>query len=88
LPVFIVGMSRSGTILVEQIAVSRPAVFSSGERDDLGAIAGQHSPDGATELDPTLEGALAQTNLEIMRDSVGSALRMTDKAQEPRAMGC
>jgi hypothetical protein len=44
LPLFIVGMSRSGTILVEQIAASDPAVFSTGEREDLGVIAGQHSP--------------------------------------------
>jgi hypothetical protein len=44
LPLFIVGMSRSGTIPVEQIAASDLAVFSAGEREDLGVIAGQHSP--------------------------------------------
>lgn len=34
-PVFIVGMPRSGTSLVEQILASHPAVFGAGERPDL-----------------------------------------------------
>ena len=38
LPVFIVGMPRSGTSLVEQILASHPAVHGGGELDDLGAI--------------------------------------------------
>jgi tetratricopeptide (TPR) repeat protein len=35
LPVFIVGMPRSGTSLVEQIAASHPLVFGAGERKDI-----------------------------------------------------
>jgi len=35
LPVFIVGMPRSGTSLVEQILASHPAVFGAGERPEL-----------------------------------------------------
>lgn len=38
LPVFIVGMPRSGTTLVEQIAASHPRVFGAGERKDIAAI--------------------------------------------------
>lgn len=38
LPVFIVGMPRSGTSLVEQIAASHPQVFGAGERKDIGDI--------------------------------------------------
>lgn len=36
LPVFIVGMPRSGTSLVEQILASHPAVYGAGELQDIG----------------------------------------------------
>ena len=39
LPVFIVGMPRSGTTLVEQICASHSRVFGAGERDALSRIA-------------------------------------------------
>jgi tetratricopeptide (TPR) repeat protein len=39
LPVFIVGMPRSGTTLIEQILASHPLVFGAGERGTLGALA-------------------------------------------------
>ena len=35
LPVFVVGMPRSGTTLVEQIAASHPRIFGAGERKDV-----------------------------------------------------
>jgi len=38
-PVFIVGMPRSGTTLVEQILASHPAVFGAGELPDIGQMA-------------------------------------------------
>jgi tetratricopeptide (TPR) repeat protein len=38
-PVFVVGMPRSGTTLVEQIAASHPLVFGAGELADIGNIA-------------------------------------------------
>jgi hypothetical protein len=38
-PVFVVGMPRSGTTLVEQIAASHPEVFGAGELADIGNIA-------------------------------------------------
>ena len=79
LPVFVVGMPRSGTTLVEQIAASHPAVFGAGERDDIGAIAGAHFPKRATELDAMSAGDLAQAHLERIRGPAGAALRMTDK---------
>ena len=37
-PVFIVGMPRSGTTLVEQILASHPAVYGAGELKDIGNI--------------------------------------------------
>ena len=78
-PVFIVGMPRSGTTLVEQIAASHRDVFGAGERDDIGAIAGEQFPDSATELDSESAGALARTHLERIRGPAGSALRIIDK---------
>ncbi len=78
-PVFIVGMPRSGTTLVEQIAASHPAVFGAGERDDIGTIAGPQFPDGATELDVAATGTLARAHMERIGDSVGATLRITDK---------
>jgi tetratricopeptide (TPR) repeat protein len=44
-PVFILGMPRSGTTLVEQILASHPLVFGAGEIEDLGqAISGLDGP--------------------------------------------
>ncbi|MDJ0711836.1 MAG: sulfotransferase [Woeseiaceae bacterium] len=39
MPIFIVGMPRSGTSLVEQILASHPLVFAGGERNDMWEIA-------------------------------------------------
>jgi len=44
LPVFIVGMPRSGTSLVEQIAASHSRVFGAGELRDIGDLAEQLGP--------------------------------------------
>lgn len=47
LPVFIIGMPRTGTTLVEQILSSLPTVHGAGELRDISAIAGtmpQHAP--------------------------------------------
>jgi len=38
-PIFIVGMPRSGTTLVEQILASHPQVFGAGERNDFSRVA-------------------------------------------------
>jgi hypothetical protein len=38
-PIFIVGMPRSGTTLIEQILASHPAIFGAGELSTLGKIA-------------------------------------------------
>jgi tetratricopeptide (TPR) repeat protein len=40
LPVFIVGMPRSGSTLIEQILASHPQVFAAGELREMAAIAG------------------------------------------------
>ena len=55
-PVFIVGMPRSGTTLVEQILASHPGVFAAGEIDAFGqcvaaqGLAGDAFPEGVERL--------------------------------------
>ena len=58
-PVFIVGMPRSGTTLVEQIAASHPGVFGAGELDVMRSIAaGSGEATGAAEPFPECVAAL------------------------------
>src|SRR5262249_10200860 len=45
-PIFIIGMPRSGTTLIEQILASHPGVFGAGELHDL-----------STSIESTLRGA-------------------------------
>jgi len=88
LPVFIVGMPRSGTTLVEQILASHPKVFGGGERSHLDAVvAGLQLPatgDAAHFTDPgrlttrTLEQA-ARDYVRRLAIGAGSAQRITDK---------
>ena len=49
-PVFIVGMPRSGTTLVEQILASHPQVFGAGELPGLGNALDSIRPTGGTAL--------------------------------------
>lgn len=44
IPVYIVGMPRSGTSLVEQIIASHPAAFGANERHDIHAVIAEHQP--------------------------------------------
>lgn len=54
-PIFIVGMPRSGTTLVERILSSHPAVYSAGELMNFGVQAERLAPpDIPARLDPTL----------------------------------
>lgn len=87
-PVFIVGMPRSGTSLVEQILASHPAAFGAGEReeiarlaDTLGDVIGNDAPypecAGAIVADDI--GALADEHLAKLRSLAPDAARITDK---------
>jgi tetratricopeptide (TPR) repeat protein len=87
-PVFIVGMPRSGTTLVEQIAASHPRVHGAGEHDDLGRIAaglaetsqaGHPFPEGARTLTGEASQAAAERYLAAIARDAGDALRITDK---------
>jgi len=79
LPVFIVGMPRSGTTLVEQIASSHPDVFGAGELRDIGNIAASLR---VTECERGPIKDAAGKQLDRLRVLGGSALRVIDKMPE------
>jgi Flp pilus assembly protein TadD len=88
LPLFIVGMPRSGTTLVEQILASHPKVFGAGERREvilyarqLHAMLGVRTPypECVADVDrPTLD-TLAERHHETLRRLAPAADRVTDK---------
>jgi tetratricopeptide (TPR) repeat protein len=88
LPVFVVGMPRSGTSLVEQILASHPQVFGGGELRDIQRIVISLPArlGTATGYPACLEGApaqalraLAERHLERLVALGGGAPRVTDK---------
>ena len=88
LPVFIVGMPRSGTSLVEQIAASHPRVFGAGELKDIGEIVrslnggDRHVPVAEWDRDAVRQAATAQVvRLRGLSSEAGRApvLRIIDK---------
>ena len=85
-PIFIVGMPRSGTSLVEQILASHPDVHGAGELEDLRAtslLAEAHStirfPECATQLDPTLMNKLGEWYLNRRKQDGKGKRWVTDK---------
>lgn len=88
LPVFIVGMPRSGTTLVEQILSSHPAVHGAGELDDVRHLVNVLSkrletdtpyPECAAEVDRSTSEALAQEHLDSLQRRFPALPRITDK---------
>jgi tetratricopeptide (TPR) repeat protein len=84
-PVFVVGLPRSGTTLIEQILASHSRVFGAGEVrlvcDTLSAFAGPQADfiDGLCCLDRETACRAASSHLERLRTLDGSALRIVDK---------
>jgi tetratricopeptide (TPR) repeat protein len=84
-PVFIVGMPRSGTTLVEQILSSHPRVAAGGELPFIINIASQITgagttyPEATQELDQTAFARLARQYLDKLDVISPSAARVTDK---------
>jgi len=76
LPIFIVGMPRSGTSLVEQIAASHPDVYGAGEMRDIGNIAKSLS---STKGRPGPIKDAAHRHLAHLQSLGGFASRVTDK---------
>jgi tetratricopeptide (TPR) repeat protein len=88
LPVFIVGMMRSGTTLVEQILASHPEVYGAGELREIGLLharlprilqSREQSPWCLTRLDRATAQALAGEHVSRLRLRSASATRIIDK---------
>lgn len=87
LPVFVVGMPRSGTTLTEQILASHPAVHGAGELEKLRRVANaiglKSSADDLSKpvnsLTPELTKTLAEEHLSYLRERAPAALRVVDK---------
>ncbi|CAN5384776.1 hypothetical protein BH09SUM1_BH09SUM1_03440 [soil metagenome] len=85
LPVFIVGMPRSGTSLVEQVLASHPSVHGAGELTLLGktsqAIATRWDgyPRGVEKMSREDVRSVAENVVAQLRALAPSALRITDK---------
>ena len=86
-PVFIVGMPRSGTSLVEQILASHPDVYGAGELRDVGLLAvrlGRNEeripyPDVLLRVEQAELRRLCREYLSKMRHIAPDAKRFTDK---------
>ena len=84
-PVFIVGMPRSGTSLVEQVIASHSHAFGAGELGDMGLLAlstgggGVDYPESVRRLTSSDVAALA-ANYQARLDALApGAMRVTDK---------
>lgn len=86
-PIFIVGMVRSGTSLIEQILAGHTDVASGGELetslqllfDELPALAGQDWETSVSQLDTSQLHRLANRYCELNQNLVGEKLFFTDK---------
>lgn len=88
LPIFVVGMPRSGTTLIEQILASHPHVHGAGELNNLSIITHRsvksatrtHSyPENIIHLTPAECRAMADEYLACLQSHAPSATRITDK---------
>ncbi|MGD1016585.1 MAG: sulfotransferase [Roseiarcus sp.] len=90
-PVFIVGMPRSGTTLIEQILASHPNVFAAGEIDDFAVVLedlrasekiAAPYPELAAEISPEQLRRLGAGYLQRLRALAPAAERITNKKPE------
>ena len=88
LPVFVVGIPRSGTSLVEQILASHPMVHGGGELDDLGTIidklpeslaSSKPYPDCIADANAETLRGLGARYVAGLRTRAPAAARITDK---------
>lgn len=82
LPVFVVGMPRSGTSLVEQILASHSKVFGAGELSDIDSLARKFPPivtPGTPPWDPMTIKREADLHLQRLQERGPAASRVVDK---------
>jgi tetratricopeptide (TPR) repeat protein len=88
LPIFILGMPRSGTTLVEQILASHPLVHGAGELHEMGAIAaalpartgtGQPYPACVEDVDEGLWAELGANYVDALSRRAPGKERVCDK---------
>jgi tetratricopeptide (TPR) repeat protein len=81
LPLFIVGMPRSGTSLLEQILSCHSRVHARGETSDIPALVETipYYPDGARNLTQEKLDAWATTHINRLREMAPEGIRFTDK---------
>ncbi len=82
MPVFIVGVPRSGTSLIEQILASHPAVYGAGELSFIRRAVVRLRNEAGYPLRPTPEAELkeiAAAYLLLTKDLGGDAIRVIDK---------
>jgi tetratricopeptide (TPR) repeat protein len=86
LPIFVLGMPRSGTTLTEQIIASHPDVYGAGELPDLLRIAHRKTdpvattfPDNLRYLDHSILGAWGAEYIASLKQRAPNAKHITDK---------
>ena len=86
-PVFIVGMPRSGTTLVEQILSSHPKIYGIGELPDIRQMenrlharyGGLSFPQVIASFDQATAKTFCRQYIDRLRSVSGGAIRVTDK---------
>ncbi|MBU0688226.1 MAG: tetratricopeptide repeat protein [Gammaproteobacteria bacterium] len=86
MPIFVLGMPRSGTTLTEQIIASQPDVFGAGELPELLRIAHRKThpsaisfPDNLRHLDSATLNAWGAEYVAAVQQRAPNAKRITDK---------
>ena len=86
-PIFIVGMMRSGTSLVEQILASHPQIVGCGELQELDRLTRRYEarpdgldfPESVLAFDRGKARYLGQAYIQALSQRAGAAVRTTDK---------
>lgn len=91
LPVFVLGMPRSGTTLVEQVLAGHSQIHGAGELGIIPRViqglerwerftgSGRHYPDCADDLSPEVVAGIAETVLNELREMAPQARHVVDK---------